>query len=386
MKYLSIVALLLIAGMTCGCIPVHQSSSPTTITTSTSGNHVASLSLNQSIVEVWIPDPAEQISLGVVVGDGTMVLTIVNYEDYNPGQVKVVSAGNEFTATVQAIDSRTGATLLKMGKGKLPDAPTGDATKLMAGDKLLVWGQEDSDSVLSSTEVLVTDVAPHSILDFNVVLPEDVMNSGGYNGSQSQGAVVTDLSGKVLGLESVYTTRLVMRLGPIGYIPPIISINSAMELLSPAAAGQPWSNGPFLFSANEGSKSGFYDGLMREYVSVATAITLVLSELGQPLSISDLPPDFTSYVWSNMGTYTPDGSLLTTVFPRPVELRDLTGNVLAQAKWVAIQWGRDEGKPSRIVYGSVAYVVEGSFEITGDISGLDSAVLTMVNDQMPYGP
>ena len=33
MKYLNIVALLLIAGMTCGCVPEHQPSSPTTITT-----------------------------------------------------------------------------------------------------------------------------------------------------------------------------------------------------------------------------------------------------------------------------------------------------------------------------------------------------------------
>jgi hypothetical protein len=43
--------------------------------------------------------------------------------------------------------------------------------------------------------------------------------------------VVTDQSGKVLGLEGVYSYRLVIILGPIGRIPPIISIDSAAELL-----------------------------------------------------------------------------------------------------------------------------------------------------------
>ena len=327
-------------------------------------NRTISSTINKSIVEVCIPDPAtgkfELDSLGVVVGEGTKVLTVINYEDCNPGEVKIVSSGHEFVATIQAIDSRTGATLLKMRTGKLPIAATGDATTLKAGDKLQVWGQVDSDSAPTPTDVQVTDVAPHSTLDFNVVLPEDVMNGGGWGGAQSQGAVVTDFNGNVLGLESIYTTHLVMRTGYIGYIPPIISINSALELLSPEATSQPWSNGPFLFAADYGGKSRNYDGFVREYISVATAIIPVLGELGQPLSTGDLPQDFTLYVFSLPGTSSPDGSWLTTVFPRPVELRDSMSNVLAQAKWIAMQWGRDEGKPSRIVYGSSAYVVEGS--------------------------
>ena len=73
------------------------------------------------------------------------------------------------------------------------------------------------------------------------------------------------------------------------------------------------------------------------------------------------------------------------MFPRPVELRNSAGKVLAQAKWVSIQWGRNEGKPSRVVYGSVAYTVEGSFKITGAVSGLENSVRTMLNDPTPYG-
>jgi hypothetical protein len=74
------------------------------------------------------------------------------------------------------------------------------------------------------------------------------------------------------------------------------------------------------------------------------------------------------------------------VFPRPVNLCNSAGNVLAQAKWVGIQWGRNDGGPNRVFYGSVTYNLEGSFEITGDISSLESAVQAMLNDPLPYGP
>ena len=357
---------------------------------SVSCNHTAPACTNKSIVQVWIPNLAtgksEFVSLGVIVGDGTMILTVINYEDYNPGDVKVVSSANdEFVATIQAIDSRTGAILLKMGTGKIPVVNTRDAATLKVGEKLTILGQANSSFKLKPTEVLVTDIPPNfSALGFSVILPQSTINGGDYAGAQNQGAVVTDQSGKVLGLESIYTTHLVMRLGGPGYIPPIISIKAALEDLSPETTNQPWANGALLFAANVGSKSGNYNGFVREYVPVATAITPVLGELGQPLAISDLPQNFTSYIDAKQGTYSPDGSLLTTVFPRPVELRDSAGKVLTQAKWVAIQWGREDGKPNRIVYGIVAYVVEGRFEITGDINGLENYVLRMFTDTTPY--
>jgi len=52
----------------------------------------------------------------------------------------------------------------------------------------------------------------------------------------TQGGVVIDRSGKVLGLEGVSEDNLTLMIGfcgELGYIPPIISINSAVELLKP---------------------------------------------------------------------------------------------------------------------------------------------------------
>jgi hypothetical protein len=68
--------------------------------------------------------------------------------------------------------------------------------------------------------------------------------------------------------------------------------------------------------------------------------------------------------------------LLTTIFPRPVNLCNTAGTVLAQAKWVGIQWDRSNGKLSRVVYGSKAYTIDGSFEIISDTSILDNVLQT----------
>jgi hypothetical protein len=348
--------------------------------------------LDNSIVQVWRLGSNGGVdileAMGIVVGDGTTVLTIINYEDHNPGESEVVSHGHgKFAATTQAIDSRTGATLLKLDEGRLPVVKTGDATTLKTGDKLMIWAQAPNPGfTLEPTEVLKQDLPSiSSALTFNVYLAQQE----GYDGvSNQQGAVVADQSGKVFGLESVITHLLAPNVGGPGSIPPVITINSALELLSPNANGQPWANGPLLIAASEiGSRNGIYDGTMSDYVPVVNAITQVLSELGGPLSISDLPQQgFFSYVfWQSAGFDSPDGSTLITAFPKPVELRNFTGTVLAQAKWVGIQWDRDDGKPSRVVYGNVAYVADGSFEITGETSSLDNDIRTLLNDPTPYG-
>ena len=347
---------------------------------------------NIPIVQVLIPgsnggaDVFE--ALGVPVGDGTTILTIINYEDYSPGELKVISPENgTFTATIQAIDARTGATLLKLDSGKLPPVTTRDSTTLNATEQLIVWDQNDSDSNLESTSIIGPNVSPDSsALDFSVVLPDGVENGGGV----TQGAVVVDQSGKVLGLESIWGYTLVMRTGYPGFIPPIISIDCTVELLSSIANQLPWANGPYLFSGNvigpdNRNHNGNYLGFDRDYLPVATAVTQVLNELGGATSITDLPQEYLSYSFGNQATESPDGSLLTMVFPRPVNLCNSSGIVLAQAKWVGIQWDRSGGKTSRVIYGSVAYVVQGSLEITGETSSLNSAALAMLNDQLPYG-
>ena len=362
-----------------------------TLTASQTTSSTTSEPMNIPIVQVLIPgsnggtDVFE--ALGVPVGDGTTILTIINYEDYSPRELKVMSPGGAiFTATIQAIDARTGATLLKLDSGKLLPVTTRDPTTLNANEQLIVWDQSDSDSTLESTSTIGPNVSPDSsALDFSIVLPEGVQNSGGV----TQGAVVVDQSGNVLGLESIWGYTLVMRTGYPGFIPPIISINCTTELLSPIANQLPWANSPHLFSGNvigpdNRNHNGNYLGYDRDYLPVASAVTRVLNELGGATSITDLPQEYLSYSIGNQATESSDGSLLTMVFPRPVNLCNSSGTVLAQAKWVGIQWDRSGGKTSRVIYGSSAYVVQGSFEITGDTGSLENSAYAMLTDSNPY--
>ena len=364
-----------------------SSTSPSTITTATtlstttpSASSPPFESTIHSVVQVWIIDPSTGSknfeALGVPVGDGTTILTIIDYEDYTPANVdlEVTTQNNEtFLASIQAIDARTGATILKLDSGSLQPVPTRDPSTLKTNEPLIVWVQNNSNPVLEPTNVIEGPNTSNSVpLYFGVYLPDGV-----YSGGVTQGAVVTDQNGKVLGLEGVYNYRLVIILGPIGRIPPIISIDSAAELLSPFANLQPWVNGPYLFTSNVvGNYIGNYDENGSDYPALANAITQVLNELGGPLSTSDLPRNFLSYTWSNAIPQSSDGHLLTTVFPRLVNLYNSAGTVLAQAKWVGIQWNRSNGKPSRVVYGSTAYTIDGSFEIIGDTSILGSVLQT----------
>lgn len=341
--------------------------------------------VDKTIVQVWEPSNAsgesdELEAFGVVVGDGSQVLTVVNYEEYNPGELEVVlPVRGKYSASIQAIDSRSGATLLKLKDARLPAATLGNSTTINTGQQVIIRGWTGPELVYKKTPALISSFQYTLPLAFNVDLTDEARQEGGW--VSAQGAVVTDEKGNVLGLESIDYYRLAPRLGYMGYIPPIISINSALELLAPDASQQPWANGPLLFNVNaKNGRSGVYDGFVNDYATVANAIQNVLTELGKPLSASDLPPQgYFWYAWPNESS---DGTLLTTVYPRPVELRDSEGKVLVQAKWVGIQWGRSEGKPNRLFYGTVAYTVAGSFEIVGDVTNLASAVRTMINN--PY--
>lgn len=335
--------------------------------------------VHDSMVQVWIADVYE--SVGVAVADGSYILTVINYEEYSPGDVDVVAPGKgKYKASIEAIDSRTSATLLKLDGVKLPPATAGDDTTIKEAQEVIIHGWV-SDELALKSQLLLGSIYPDlSPLSFNVWLPEDELMTNGL--ISGQGFVVTDKKGRILGLESIYSYRLVVRLGVPGYIPPIVRISSMLALLSPDANRKPWANGPILFNVTEkGSRSGGYDGFVNNYVVAANEIRLLLNELGQPLTADDVPEDFIKSVWSSDS---PNGILLTVVFTRPVALQDTRGTVLALAKWVGIQWDRSENKPDRVFYGIESYHVEGSYELLGDTTALTSIVREQIIH--PYGP
>jgi len=374
----TVLVILLAAG--CGKTVSSQTTTPSTI--------------KDSIAQVWIGDDRGGTktfeALGVAVGDGTTVLTVIDYEDFTPGEAEIRTLDNKtFSATIQAIDARTGATLLKLDSGSLPPVATRDPATLQMNEQLFIWGLIYSDPIPALTNIIGPNIPPDtSAFDFRVTLPESTPDNQERDVARTQGAVVVDQSGKVLGLESVFGNSFITIFGPIGLFifPAIISIDNLNELLLPNANDHLWSNGPILFAANMITGTayqnlhGVFEGTNRDYFPVAAAIAQVLRELGGPLSITDLTHDFSYYTMANENTNWPDGSLLTTVFPKPVNLCNADGTVLAQAKWVGIQWDRSNSQPNRVVYGSTAYTVEGSFEITGETASLAGIMLEMINN------
>ena len=96
--------------------------------------------LEESIVQVGESEDNPE-ALGVAVGDGSQILTVIDYESNNPGELEVTWPGHgSYTASFQATDSRTGATLLKLENAKLPPAKTGDAKVLSLPRKIYLYG------------------------------------------------------------------------------------------------------------------------------------------------------------------------------------------------------------------------------------------------------
>jgi hypothetical protein len=370
-----IVILLLLSVLAAGCGKV------TAAQTTTSTPAVDAV--KASIVQVWVGDDSGETktfeALGVSVGDGTTVLTVIDYEDFTPGEAEVRTQDNKtLAATIQSIDARTGATLLKLDSGSLPPVATRDPVSLKINEPLTFCAQNKSDAVPTATSVIGNPST--NPLDFEIGQPGGGFDTAGLN---SQGGVVIDRSGKVLGLEGVSQnsfTLMIGFMGELGYIPPVISITSAAELFNPNANQQLWANGPFILLYNfKNGNHGYFDISSSNYPSIANDITQVLNEVGGPVALSDLPQYF-PYASGNQNSNQLDGSLLTAVFPRPVNLCGTDGTVLAQAKWVSIQWGRSDGKPSFVVYGSTAYTPEGGFEITGDTANLAGIMQAMMNN------
>ena len=107
-----------------------SATTPTSIAPATTSTSLpATDAVKNSIVQVWIGADSGGTktfeALGVPVGDGTTVLTVIDYEDFTPGEAEVRTQDNKtYSTTIQAIDARTGATLLKLDSGSLPPVAT----------------------------------------------------------------------------------------------------------------------------------------------------------------------------------------------------------------------------------------------------------------------
>jgi hypothetical protein len=95
---------------------------------------------------------------------------------------------------------------------------------------------------------------------------------------------------------------------------------------------------------------------------------VLLDKMGEPDPLDELAQYSSGFL---LIPQTEEGiTILMASFTYPVELHDTIGVLIANAKWVGIQWDRNDGKPNRIIYGSTPYIIDGSYSIEGDISSL----------------
>jgi len=343
------------------------------------------IGIDDYVVQIWQPgtvsdDPEILLAYGIVVDDGNHVLTVLDYERDTPDKLLVVSRKHRtYDASIQAIDYRTSATLLQLQDADLPVAEIGDPSSLASNQRVYVGGRVywTNECIECSTAAYIPAYADNiSPLFFGVVALSD--QPKGKHWDSESGAVITDKDGKAISLLGRYPSKLqpLMSL-PARYIylPWAININSALELLTDTSH----TNGPAIsiifrkLTFDGGIGLGGIDIVpgdalpINDIENLATNITGLLDELGEPLPIDDLAQYSSGLPW---GFYPEEGIMLIAAFTYPVELHDSGNNLLASAKWIGIHWDRSEGKPNRLIYGSAGYIVEGAYSIEGAISGL----------------
>jgi hypothetical protein len=353
------------------------------------------LGIGDYVVQIWQPgavsgDPEVLLAYGIVVNDGKHVLTVLDYERDTPDKLLVVHKYWRYDASIQAIDYRTSATLLQLQDADLPTAEIGDTSSLASNQRVYVggrvyWTNECMEcSANAYIPAYISDNISPSFFSISIPWTIGMTITKGKDWVSESGAVITDEDGKAIGLLGRYPSKLQPLMSfPVGYVylPWAININSALELLTDTSH----TNGPAIsiifrkLAIDGGIGLGGIDIvpgdalppgdalLVNDIENLATNITGLLDELGEPLPIDDLAQYSSGLPW---GFYPEEGIMLIAAFTYPVRLHDSGNNLLASAKWIGIHWDRSEGKPNRLIYGGACYVVEGAYSIEGDISGL----------------
>ena len=337
------------------------------------------------VVEVY--QSGSIVGAGCVIGDGNQVLTVFDYGTDIPAGLEVGSGeGVRYPARIVAFDPRTGATLLELEDAHLPVGTPGDARDVGKGQSVVVQGW------LLSPSAIVKDGSGTVILSAETGMGRTLAKTGSPYGtplrfrmsysslpysmvaSPLPGTVITDTSGNILGLVGNLTWSPGYLRTAIGAIPPVVGINSFLELLSDDFSQRPEANGPTGYSvyASTSGASGYLD-LPDNYQAVADAVRTLLGELGEPIA-----SDYLYETYLRHGHDPRGGKLMVLNYALPVELRNQNGELLAQAKRIKIAWNRPYGEPDVVYYTDDESDVQKGFTLPGG-GGVLSAI------QIPSG-
>lgn len=192
--------------------------------------------VGEAEVQVWSPvigaeKPGSIVAFGILIDDGSLVLTYLYPGDYALGApLDVITRdGSRLSATVHIIDPNTGLTLLKLvALTRLPAIAIRNISIPKYNQTVYVWGWAGSELTYNRLPAVVSaDQAPRPLffsIAYNVTLVKAPL-------IENKGAVVTDKNGNILGLVTAFP-KTAMILGGPGTMPPIVCINNALKLLS----------------------------------------------------------------------------------------------------------------------------------------------------------
>ena len=307
----------------------------------------------------------ERASSGVIFNDETRALAMIDYEKYSQDSIIIVTGDNRtYEAAIEAMDPRSGLAILKTQKAmSLPPVPTGE---LPGKEKSMVIWRYDWQGMLVSQSVNATPPIvepPWFQLRSNLFLGPEV----------DTGTVVIDKDGKVTGLVIPYINSPVHAPTPSGPPAIIAGVTEVQKMLSGEYVRESWASGPAVISL---ASAVAHRGILMtpdEYEWSSHLIATIMERLGEPVTATDFA--VTHGTWS----IRPDNHTVIALYTRPMELRNTEGRVLAEAKWIAIEWDRVDSLPDRLIYGTIPFETEGAFEITGNITDFEEMVSSIVD-------
>jgi hypothetical protein len=264
---------------------------------------------------------------------------------------------------------------LKLADKKLPAATLGDSDSVKSNQRVIArdWYRPYvnrilGDPAIRSTELIISSDEGMPLF-YSAIFPNALFGGNQDVYPISPGGVITDGKDHVLGLVGIDYNTLFPHPHPAPGGVNIVSIGPMSELLKPDAKGRVQANGPLLIVISDDRGTAMRSGSFPDYENVSIEVTKVLSELGNPLADDDIPARY-----DRLADQPDSGTILTVAYAYQVKLKNSAGAVLAEAKWVGIQWDSLGGEPNRVLYGDGVLECKGGFILKGDVTRLEQVV------------
>lgn len=316
-------------------------------------------SVSDSLIQVkmhsYQTGKLETASYGAVFMDEHHALTVIDYERYDPESiVMITSDNNSYEVSLEAVDSLSGLAVLKTQQPvNVPAIPIADLPN--EGDTVLAW-EPDKEGFLVSYSLNVT-LPIYDSLVFQ--LDTDPLRGPVF----STGSMITGKNGKLIGLVMPWGKNIYAAIPR----PFVAGVADTPKMLSGEYDREPRVDGPV--RVDFGSRGRDFSRFLRslaDYEKLSDMLSEITGTLGEPVAATGI--DFNGWDWYYPR---PSRAVLLCLYPGLIELKDMEGRILAQVRWIAIEWNRDDDQPDRLLYGMVPYTIQGAFKLSADLAGLE---------------